>query len=698
MKSESVALGRREFLAGLAVAGGALLYPAWGQEAHVPDGTAIQTVYVVWKCHLDLGFTTLAHDVIQKYFEVYLPQAMALGEELEREGKGDSFVWTTGSWLITEFLERAAPSQRARMENALAKGHIAWHALPHSFQSELMSRDLLLSALQISADLDRRFGKKTTGAKMTDVPGHSRGLIAPLAEAGVRFLDIGGNPGSAAPHTPPLFLWREPGGAELCVLNHGAYGETLVVPGSDFALCINVWGDNGGVPTLAELHEFLDGLRERFPAARLQMASLSDVANAMETVRDNLPVWTGEIGDTWIHGAASDPLLMAQSRELYRLHSHWLRTGQIQRGDTTDLAFTRRLSLVPEHTWGLDIKTFLKDFDIYKRPDFDAARSRPNFRLVESSWAEKRARIEESIAVLPVTLQVKASRALTTLHPAPTIHEKYHPFNPTQTLITQHFHVRLDPTTGALIQLKHHTSGRDWASAKHPLGTVAYQTFDAAAFDHFTHSYCQLPDEWWVQSDFGKPGLEKTDAKALTRVATLQSARITRARDSWHLHEDLIFEGSNLELEAPPRWVTLDWFFPDNAPEVHLSLQWFDKSANRLPEALWLSFAPIAPHMNGWTLDKMGQPISPLEVVEGGNRQMHAVGSGLSYQDESGHLEIETLDAPLVTIGDRDLLNYSHEMPDPRAGMHFNLWNNVWGTNYRMWFEEDMKFRFKLRF
>jgi hypothetical protein len=29
--------------------------------------------------------------------------------------------------------------------------------------------------------------------------------------------------------------------------------------------------------------------------------------------------------------------------------------------------------------------------------------------------------------------------------------------------------------------------------------------------------------------------------------------------------------------------------------------------------------------------------------------------------------------------------------------MHVNLFNNVWGTNFRMWFDEDARFRFVLR-
>ncbi len=38
---------------------------------------------------------------------------------------------------------------------------------------------------------------------MTDVPGHTRSIIAPLARAGIRFLHVGVNPACTVPGVPP---------------------------------------------------------------------------------------------------------------------------------------------------------------------------------------------------------------------------------------------------------------------------------------------------------------------------------------------------------------------------------------------------------------------------------------------------------------------------------------------------------------
>jgi hypothetical protein len=96
-------------------------------------------------------------------------------------------------------------------------------------------------------------------------------------------------------------------------------------------------------------------------------------------------------------------------------------------------------------------------------------------------------------------------------------------------------------------------------------------------------------------------------------------------------------------------------------------------------------------------MDKLGQPVSPLEVVKNGNRTLHAVGAGVEYRDRRGGLAIDTLDVPLVAPGAPSLLNFTNRQPAMRGGVHFNLHNNIWGTNFPMWFEDDMRFRFALR-
>src|SRR5271163_4503778 len=193
---------RREFLTFIATATGSAwlsgprsAFARFGVSGEPSPDADVKRVLVMFKCHFDAGFIDTQAAVVQKYFTVYFPRAIEVAS-LMRQSGDERYVWTTGSWLLYEYLEQATPQDRKRMEQAIAKGDIAWHALPFTWQTEMMPPSMIAGGISLSRSLDRRFGRTTTGAKMTDVPGHTRGIIAPLASHGVKFLDIGVNDAS----------------------------------------------------------------------------------------------------------------------------------------------------------------------------------------------------------------------------------------------------------------------------------------------------------------------------------------------------------------------------------------------------------------------------------------------------------------------------------------------------------------------
>ena len=231
---------RREFVMRALATGGVLASKPVYMHGLVldqrPAAPEVERVMVMFKCHLDVGFTDTQARVMHKYFDEYYPQALRVAAAMRQAGE-DRYVWTTGSWLLYEYLEQATLEQRKLMDQALAAGDVAWHALPFTWETELLDRSLIVGALGLSQSLDRRYGRTTTGAKMTDVPGHSRGLIGPLAENGVKFLDIGVNSASTPPEVPSLFVWKDPALESLIVMyHHKEYGGIVQVPGSNLAV------------------------------------------------------------------------------------------------------------------------------------------------------------------------------------------------------------------------------------------------------------------------------------------------------------------------------------------------------------------------------------------------------------------------------------------------------------------------------
>jgi len=692
---------RRTFLRDL-VAGGALgtLAPgATAYQAAAPVGPdpKIRRVLVAFKCHLDVGFIDTQANVVRKYFEQHFPNAILTAAALRQSGT-DRYVWSTGSWLLYEYLERAAGPQRKSMEQAIAAGDIAWHALPFTWQTELMDPSLIAGGLGLSHSLDRRFGRTTTGAKMTDVPGHTRGIVGPLAEHGVKLLDIGVNSASTPPDVPPLFVWRAPDGSRLVVMyHHHEYGGVVRIPGAGLAVDMEVADDNRGPHSLEEIHKIYSRLRKQFPAATITATDLTGIANAVAPYSSQLPAIADEIGDTWIYGAPSDPLKVARYRELARLRREWIAGGKFSAGDATDLAFLRSFLLEVEHTWGTDTKTWL-DFDHYTPHDLARMLDQPKYKVVQSSWAEKRADLFDAMAALPAPLRAQAEDRMRGLEPGEPRTEGLSPLMGGERIETKHFEIALDPQTGAIIRLRGKKTGREWASERQPLALFSYQTLSKNDYDRFFDAYLKSHADW-APKDFGKPNIERFGAVSRTWLPAIAEIRQGREAGGHRIVARLEIRDAESEKSgtvAWPRRMYLDLRLPDAKPIVECDFSWFGKTANRLPEALWLSFHPIASDARGWQLDKAGSPVSPFDVVTGGNRAMHAVLSGLRYKDPRGSLEIQTLDAAVVAIGEKSPVYFSRNQPVVSKGFHFSLFNNGWGTNYIQWFGEDMRFRFRI--
>jgi hypothetical protein len=698
-----VMMKRRDFIWNLAgVTGGVLTGPATarmlGTEDPPEKAPDVKKVLVMFKCHFDLGFIDTQAGVMRKYFDHFYPQAIQICTTMRQSG-GDRYVWTTGSWLLYEYLEQANTTQRKRMEKAIANGDIAWHALPFSWQTELLDRSMVAGAIGLSKSLDKRFDRTTTGAKMTDVPGHSRGLIGPLTENGVKFLDIGVNSASTPPDVPSIFRWRNADGASLIMMYHRRnYGGVVRVPGSDLAVAVEVRDDNSGPHTVEEIRKIYAELREQFPNATITASDLTDIANAVEPSQSHLPVLTQEIGDTWIYGVPSDPVKVARYREVLRMRHSWITAGRFKAGDSTDLALLRRFALAAEHTWGTDTKTWL-DFDHYRPKDLEPMLGTPHYKTVETSWTEKRDDINQGVATLPVSLRAEAERGLAGLKPVPPQTSGLKSHSAGELVEAKHFTLALDPATGAIRKLHSKVSGRDWASAEHPIALFSYQTFSKEDYDRFLASYITVKTDW-APKDFGKPNIERFGAESrtwrpkLTNSWSVEDANGQRVIAELHI-DDAAAERSG--AVAWPQQMYLELMLPNAEPVVHINFSWFGKAPNRMPEAMWLTFQPNAAEARNWMLDKVDSPVSPFDVVRGGNRHMHSLGRGLSYTDTKGSLSIETLDAPVVALGERSPIYFSTTQPDISKGLHFSLFNNGWGTNYIQWFGEDMRFRFSVR-
>ena len=666
-----------------------------------PDGginTEIAKVHLLFKTHLDIGFTDFASKVLEMYFNQYLPTALGLAKNSRLENPKKRFVWSTGAWLIYEYLEQAVPRQRRVMEQAIDAGDVVWHGLPFTSYSELLPPSLMHAGMRLAKVLDERFGKQTIAAKMTDVPGHTRSLVPVLQQEGMEMLHIGVNPASPVPDVPEMFTWRTPDGSEIMVMYHGEYGGIMVLPDRKTAVSIVFTGDNHGPQSQPEISKIYNILEKRFPNAEIQASDFNRIAEDLLKFKDQLPIVTSEIGDSWIHGVGSDPLRIAQFREMARFRDDLLTSGQLIAGSPEDMSFSMPLCMIAEHTWGMDVKTYLRSWDIYSQDKFEASRNTEPFRMVELSWQEKRNYIRDAVDALPGELSAKADEKLDELKPILEDITRFDRLDLDEALETEFFEVKFDSQSGAVVSLVQKESGREWADSRRSMGLFTYQTFDHNNYKQFLDQYLRSKPDWAL-GDFGKPGLE--NARAENNTWNPEVSASCKSEDAQGVR---VFIDSGIQGEdgkppyGCPAQIRLELFFPADSPEIRLNLSWFNKKATRLPEALWFSFIPGLQDDEKWMLDKSGHDVDPVDVVRNGGRKLHAVQKGVRAGGDNGQISIESLDAPVVAPGERNLLNFDNALPEPGDGMHFCLYNNVWGTNFTMWFEDDMQFRFKLKF
>ena len=662
----------------------------------------ISKVHLIFKTHLDVGFTDFAQAVIEHYFDHFIPQALDLARQMRESGEAERFVWTTGSFLIYEYLEKAGPTERKRMEEAILAGDITWHGLPFTSYSEMMNASLYRHGLSLSQKLDQRFGRQTIAAKMTDVPGHTRAIVPLLAEAGLQFLHIGVNAASCPPDVPPVCVWRDPDGAEIILMYHkGSYGEGMTLPGMANAIQFAFTNDNMGPQTPEAVKEIFQQTRQTFPQAVVTASTLDEYARALLEIKATLPVITQEIGDSWVHGVGTDPKKVSQFRLLQRLRQHWLEDELVKTSDSNLFAFSQELLKVAEHTWGLDLKMHLADFETYEKETFQAKRAQDNYQKVEASWREQRGYIDRAVALLGNTpMAIESRRELLDLEPKEPDQRGYlQLYDFDDPIDTTHFSIQFNDC-GALCGLQDRISGVRLASSEQTLGAFRYEIFSQADYERYYEQYNQNKSEtWmWARPDFTKPGMDSIQVEHQEWTPILQSLWQRSDAHGDSILVEMYFADEATRSFGCPRRLTAEYWFPKNQPRLNLTLQWFQKSACRLPEAAWLSFQPKTTRPESWYIEKIGQFISPLDVIRNGNRHLHAVDRGILYDDRERRISIESLDAPLVAPGQRSLLDFNQHQPDLSGGMHFNLYNNIWGTNHPMWYDEDARFRFALMF
>ena len=257
--------------------------------------------------------------------------------------------------------------------------------------------------------------------------------------------------------------------------------------------------------------------------------------------------------------------------------------------------------------------------------------------------------------------------------------------------IIDHFSVSLSfDAHGGISLLSDAESGRSAASASHPLAAFSYESFTEADFDNFmeSYSYCPFPDcPQWAILDFGKVDLDVRASPVHHHVRPTIEGVYSKEADDGRLHvvavstmpSDLV-----VNYGAPSLVYTEVWLPTTPGADIDIHVSMFNKTTTRLPETLWVTFNPVdsGERLDEWSMRKLSTELSPLNVVNNGSKHMHNVEAVVAPR-----IAITPLDSGLACFGKPNVFPVPlDETPDVGQGVSFSVYNNIWGTNYVMWY------------
>lgn len=690
-------------------------------------------IILVFKTHFDIGFTDLSAHIIDQY------AGKMLREVVETcDGTADMgdlrYVWTMPSWPL-RVMQQAAPADRAALDRLIQNGQIAFHALPFTSHFDFGGVEDAIYGLGCAKELAAQYGLPLpVSAKMTDVPGHGRLLPTILAGAGVKFLHLGCNEFATPPKVPHLFRWRGPDGGEVVTMyGAGGYGSTLTPPeGWDFPVWMALMHthDNCGPQSADMLRGMVAQARETFPDAEIVCGTMDDFYRVLsECDLSRLPVVAGDLADTWIHGAGTYP---AEVRQVRRAREALVAANAAaalsKRSDADVHAHTaaayENLMLFDEHTWGLDVKTWLPD-RVYDKAAFETARKTPSYRLMERSWDEQRVRActadEQSRAALAAACTGDALSALnpngsafTGWMPAPEGENicgeprvyaenlpalsasplpAHTPAAPLRlngdTLENHRYLLKIDLQRGKITELFDKKLGRALLRERHGVGVFDYRydRYGADDLTEYLRTYAYRFSDWGVR-DNGRDSYPECGHTICT--PHFESLSIDGATVSLH------YRGTGHEALGDADRVTVSVSLPPKGDELFVRVHLDGKAETPFVESGSLAL-PMAEERPRWRMNKNGDLIDPAtDIVDRANHALYCVEAFACAEGEQGGLCCISHDAPLCAIGETGIYAYRPRYEEHEPILYWNLFNNMWGTNFPQWLGGDFTYDFTL--
>ena len=347
------------------------------------------TIFLLHHSHVDIGYTHVQKEV-EKLQWSYLEKAIELAKASQDNPYGSRFIWNTEvMWAVESYLENADGPKRKQFLEAVKKGWIELDGLYANMLTGLCSPEELFHLFDAGVNISSGAGVRLRSAMITDVPGWSWGLVAPMAQSGIRYFSAGTNRGHRIGSIirelgDRPFYWVSPSGEEKVFtwihqegysLFHTGLGseiqenlldEERIFPYLDWleennypydmtVLRYNIGSDNG--PPDENLCDLVKAWNEKYETPQLFISTVSQAFGIIEKrFRETIPEYRGDITGYWEDGAASS----ANETSINRQNASRLSQAEVLLSMSPRASYPnqrigqawKNIMLYDEHTWG----------------------------------------------------------------------------------------------------------------------------------------------------------------------------------------------------------------------------------------------------------------------------------------------------------------------------------------------------------
>lgn len=679
---------------------------------------------MVFKTHFDIGFTDLSSKVIDQYAKDMLKDVIATCEATGHMGEL-KYVWTMPSWPLKIMEEYCEEKDKKKLEQLIEKGQVVWHALPFTSHYDFCGIEDYIHGIKYAKELSDKYNKPMPiSAKMTDVPGHGWTLPTILSGAGIKFLHLGCNGFATPPNVPPLFYWESPSGERLLTMyQKGGYGSSLLPP-KDWPY--PVWmalmhtHDNLGPQSAEMIEEYVREAQKQCPDAEIVCGTMEDFYKEIIALGlTNLPIVKGDLADTWIHGSGSYPkevsiirdvsIRIKKIQKFLALHKNSISNEISQRVEKGINKVYDNIILFGEHTWGLDVKTWLGSGRVYEKKEFLEAKETPKYKYMEQSWEEQKKRANQAIQ------ECEKLEKLLKIDMVSDVNNEKIPKMDTQSSNILLSDAREDYTSSAeslaiinrpegMNTVENHRYRMEFSNngvihgiydkklktyllkEKDGVGVFSYR-YDKYGIEDVTsylRAYGYRFSDWGI-NDNGRQDYPETEHE--TYYPELIKYKING--------NTIIFSyrGTGDKEYGDANEIELCITFPKEKDELIVKLNLYNKPETPYIESGTFQL-PLGDTKPKYYINKNGCVIRPeKDIVENANHIFYALEKFVAAE-ENNIVCVVSKDVPLMAIGETGVYQFRNRYKENEPIFCFNLFNNMWGTNFPQWIGGSFSYQF----